>query len=236
MRSHRAWLDPQVSVPSSRPEQMNGRILHMMNPALFFSSSSFRSSLIFSWKGFPAYLTGWTLTFSLGRGGRSLPQTRSTRFCFTPTSCAPDLLRVSASLRALAVWFQRRSFSNVPREGWLHSQAVMVVGSTPTTFPPSACSVVLTTAQHTSHKSTCAPYRGSYHSCHVGTPSIPRFSSSQLLSSCLEAWLKYRPSVDRAALSSDTTAVPAEPVKPEMNSAPGCEYEGGIRQRRHGRL
>jgi len=75
----------------------------MMNPALFFACSSFRNSLIFSWKGFPAYSTGWTLTFSLGRGGRSLPQTRSTRFCFTATSDAPALLRVSESLRALAV-------------------------------------------------------------------------------------------------------------------------------------
>jgi hypothetical protein len=58
-----------------------------------------------------------------------------------------------------------------------------------------------------------------YHSCQVGTPSIPRLSSSQLLSNCFAAWLKYRPSVDRAALVREMIAVPAEPEKPEMNSA-----------------
>lgn len=60
---------------------------------------------------------------------------------------------------------------------------------------------------------------GPYHSCHVGTPSIPRFSSVQLLSSCFAAWLKYRPSVDSDACVKEMTAVPAEPEKPEMNSA-----------------
>lgn len=39
-----------------------------------------------------------------------------------------------------------------------------------------------------------------------------------MLSSCLDAWLKYRPSVAKAAFSRVTTAVPAEPVKPQMNS------------------
>lgn len=33
--------------------------------------------------------------------------------------------------------------------------------------------------------------------------------------------MKYRPSVERAALVADTTAVPAEPVKPEMKAAKG---------------
>jgi hypothetical protein len=35
----------------------------------------------------------------------------------------------------------------------------------------------------------------------------------------LEAWLKYRPSVEIAAFVNETTAVPAEPENPEMNSA-----------------
>lgn len=48
---------------------------------------------------------------------------------------------------------------------------------------------------------------------------MPRFRRCQLLSSCFAAWLKYRPSVERAALLMEMIAVPAEPEKPEMNSA-----------------
>ena len=48
---------------------------------------------------------------------------------------------------------------------------------------------------------------------------MPLFKSNQLLSNCFEAWLKYRPSVDKAALVIDTIAQPAEPEKPEINSA-----------------
>ena len=58
----------------------------------------------------------------------------------------------------------------------------------------------------------------SYHSCHVGTPSTPPFKSCQLVSNCFAAWLKYRPSVDSAALLREMIAVPAEPENPEMNS------------------
>jgi hypothetical protein len=66
----------------------------------------------------------------------------------------------------------------------------------------------------------------------VGTFSTPLFSSSQLLSSCLEAWLKYRPSVDRAALVIDTMAVPADPEKPEMNSM-SAVVSPGLSRGRH---
>jgi len=59
---------------------------------------------------------------------------------------------------------------------------------------------------------------GSYQSCQVGTSVRPCFKSSQLESNCFDAWLKYRPSVAKAAFSSVTTAVPAEPVKPEMKA------------------
>ena len=49
-------------------------------------------------------------------------------------------------------------------------------------------------------------------------------------SSCLAAWLKYRPSVARAAASSATTAVPAEPENPEMYSFKSSvgKHLGGI--------
>jgi hypothetical protein len=53
-----------------------------------------------------------------------------------------------------------------------------------------------------------------------------------LLSSCLEAWLKYRPSVDRAALVIDTMAVPADPENPEMNSM-GTVVSPGLSRGRH---
>ena len=38
------------------------------------------------------------------------------------------------------------------------------------------------------------------------------------MSSCLDAWLKYRPSVASAALSRVITAVPADPEKPQTIS------------------
>jgi hypothetical protein len=46
-------------------------------------------------------------------------------------------------------------------------------------------------------------------------------------SSCVEAWLKYRPSVHRAASFMDTMAVPADPVKPvsqARRSSQGATY------------
>jgi hypothetical protein len=105
---------------------------------------------------------------------------------------------------------------------------VMTVGSTPTTFPPSACSVVLSI--DLSPIPLFALYRpgAGYHSCQVGTPSNPRFKRVQLLSSCLAAWLKYRPSVESAAWVVDTTAVPAEPVKPDMKAVQRREGIGEL--------
>lgn len=47
---------------------------------------------------------------------------------------------------------------------------------------------------------------------------MPRFSNVQLLSNCFAAWLKYRPSVESAALVMETIAQPAEPVNPEMKA------------------
>lgn len=101
----------------------------------------------------------------------------------------------------------------------------MRVGSTPTTFPPSACSAVLESNHISNWNSELC--RLPYHSSQVGTFSIPRFRSTQLLSSCFSAWLKYRPSVDKAAFAEETTAVPAEPVNPEI-------YSISLR-RKHGR-
>jgi hypothetical protein len=46
-------------------------------------------------------------------------------------------------------------------------------------------------------------------------------------SSCVEAWLKYLPSVQSAASFMDTMAVPAEPVKPvsqALLSSQGATY------------
>lgn len=82
--------------------------VQMTNPAFFCFSSSLRRSLIFSWNVLPANSSGWTVTSSLGRGGRSLAQTRSTRFCSTPTSGDPFFLRVSVSLRAPAALYEPR--------------------------------------------------------------------------------------------------------------------------------
>ena len=61
-----------------------------------------------------------------------------------------------------------------------------------------------------------------------------------MLSSCLDAWLKYRPSVAKAAFSRVTTAVPAEPVNPQMNSdrvnplaVKSCRYTNKPRRASH---
>jgi hypothetical protein len=67
-----------------------------------------------------------------------------------------------------------------------------------------------------------------YHSCHVGTSGMPCFSSSQLLSSWCSAWLKYRPSVAKAAFSLVTTAHPAEPVKPVRYSCAVVSWGGAV--------
>jgi hypothetical protein len=58
----------------------------------------------------------------------------------------------------------------------------------------------------------------------VGTFSNPLFRSSQLLSSCFAAWLKYRPSVERAAFVAETMAQPADPENPEINSNVSRKY------------
>lgn len=76
------------------------------NPAAFLDSSSLRKSAILSWKLFPANLSGWAVTFSLGGAGRSLSHTRSTRFCWTPTNDEPLFLRVSVRLRAPPIGVQ----------------------------------------------------------------------------------------------------------------------------------
>ena len=88
----------------------------------------------------------------------------------------------------------------------------MMVGSTPTTLLPSDCSAALGIVRIHVEKNL----DGNDHSCHVGTSSPPCFSKSQLSSSCFSAWLKYRPSVAKAAFSDVITAVPAEPENPVM--------------------
>jgi hypothetical protein len=95
-------------------------------------------------------------------------------------------------------------------------RAVITVGSTPTVLLPSDCSAVLDNIRHVERY-----FKDDFkihHSCQVGTSSMPCFRRCQLLSSCLDAWLKYRPSVARAAFSKVMTAVPAEPENPEMYS------------------
>lgn len=47
------------------------------------------------------------------------------------------------------------------------------------------------------------------------------------MSNCCSAWLKYLPSVLRAALLREMIAVPAEPENPEMNSAAGVSRKCG---------
>lgn len=82
-----------------------------------------------------------TETFSLGRGGRLSPQTRSTKLVFTPTNEAPPFFLIfSSSLRASAAL----SETNDRREVQLPIlRAVMTVGSTPTVLFPSDCSADL---------------------------------------------------------------------------------------------
>lgn len=117
--------------------------IRMTIPDFFCFSSSLRRSAIFSWKLLPAYLSGWTLTSSLGRDGLSFPQTKSTKFCSTPRSEEPFFTRVSASLRAPAASCEQ--YIQAIFRSCLHLRAVIKLGSTPTTLPDSACSVVLIT-------------------------------------------------------------------------------------------
>lgn len=108
-----------------------------------------------------------------------------------------------------------RTNVRVSRPQYLH--AVMREGSTPTALPPWASSRDLFKKVNLQYQLPNTEVR-TYHSCHVGTPSTPRFRSCQLLSNCFAAWLKYRPSVERAALLREMIAVPADPENPEMNS------------------
>jgi hypothetical protein len=68
------------------------------------------------------------------------------------------------------------------------------------------------------YKSTRSPFFFTLtrYSCHVGTSGRPNFISDQFESNCCEACRKYRPSVKRAAESSETIATPADPVNPDM--------------------
>src|SRR3569833_420324 len=168
-----------MSLPRRLKSQATSSSRDTTKPAQCFLSSSLRSSESFVLVSFPANLTGNSLTGSHGRGGRSPPQTLSTRFSDTATRSDPPLFLIfSASFLAME----------------LESK----VGSTPTTFPPADSSAD--------------------RSCQVGTSWMPCFRSSQFLSSCRAAWLKYRPSVAMAAFSCVMTALPTEPLKPQMNS------------------
>jgi hypothetical protein len=111
----------------------------MMKPAFFLLSSSLRRSAILSWKGLPAYFTGWTRTFSTGLAGRSLPQTKSTKFCWIPTKDDPFFSRVSASFRAPAMYcfglsvrvIRRilREFALTGRDqGWVDTNSLATLG------------------------------------------------------------------------------------------------------------
>lgn len=63
----------------------------------------------------------------------------------------------------------------------------------------------------------CKTLTFSRYSCHVSTPLIPCFWSSQLSSSCFEACKKYRPSVKSWAFPvAVIIASPALPVNPDM--------------------
>lgn len=95
-------------------------------------------------------------------------------------------------------------------------RAVITVGSTPTVLLPTDWSAVLDVVSNVMKDGS---FGDRNHSCHEGTSSKPCFNRSQLLSSCFEAWLKYRPSVAKAAFSKVTTAVPSDPEKPEMYSS-----------------
>lgn len=155
--------------------------VQIIRPALFFLSSSFRRSSIFSSNFLPAYLRSSTETFSLGREGCSSPQTRSTRFSLIPTSEAPPFFLIfSASLRASA---GTSKMTVQPRRYPSSLRAVMSLGSTPTEWLPSDCSAVLDTL---SVPIDCQD-NSKHHSCQVGTSSRPCFNRCQLLSSCLDA-------------------------------------------------
>ena len=154
-----------MSLPLRLKSQAISSSIDMIIPAAFFLSNSFRSSSIFSWNFLPEYFSGKALTFSVGLEGLSEPQTLSTRFSLTPTREAPlFFFRDSCNLRA--------------------SGAVITVGSTPMVLPPSACSAVLRLSSVLALDFQTNP---TYHSCHVGTSSIPCFKRVQLVSSCFEA-------------------------------------------------
>lgn len=51
----------------------------------------------------------------------------------------------------------------------------------------------------------------------MGTPGRPCFIKVQFSSSCSDACKKYLPSVNKAASWFETTAKPAEPLKPEIH-------------------
>lgn len=115
--------------------------VHMIIPALFFFSSSFRRSSNFSWNFLPVYSISRTLTGSLGRGGCSFPQTMSTRLSLTPTSVALDFFfSDSESFRASATTKVSRCLRSF--QG-LDVRAAIMVGSIPTVLPPSDCWAVL---------------------------------------------------------------------------------------------
>ena len=86
-----------------------------------------------------------------------------------------------------------KSFTSVS-----HEELDKVVGSAPTTEPNGSL-----------------PFN---HCPNVGLSGSRSFTSTQLSSSCCSACKKYRPSVHKAAWCRVITAVPAEPVKPEINS------------------
>src|ERR1700742_1868762 len=126
-------------------------------PAAFFFLRSLRRSSSFCWYGFPEYFSDKTMTFSVGRGGLSV-QIISTRFSETPTNVACDFFfSVSLSLRA--------------------SEAVITVGSTPTVFPPSACSVILISAQflYLSGRVLLVPFLPSRNIFHALAQQMPVF-------------------------------------------------------------
>jgi hypothetical protein len=93
----------QLPINSLEPKKPAQHV-HTMRPALFFFSSSFLTSAIFSSKDLPQNSSPRILTFSFGRGGFSLPQTRSTRLDWIPTRLEPPFFLIfSASLRASAM-------------------------------------------------------------------------------------------------------------------------------------
>src|SRR3569833_362250 len=107
-----------MSLPRRLKSQATSSSRDTTKPAQCFLSSSLRSSESFVLVSFPANLTGNSVTGSHGRGGRSPPQTLSTRFSDTATRSDPPLFLIfSASFLAME----------------LESK----VGSTPPTFPPA---------------------------------------------------------------------------------------------------